>query len=235
MEYEDQNGVVHIEYQLYYDKDAADADAIKEETVAVMQRFVHEKDLSEYASIIEDQESGVVRLVLTFPSRTEYKIATGYTGRTANSPKEHHYYKIYDIYDSERTSYLNEESLNKVRALREDPEAELPLEGCDFYYVYGTPFRSISSNGEVYEQDGLYFHKWKLHPEGGDRIVLRSYNLNYALIYGIVIFVFVLSLAVIFVIIYVNKRKQRKKDADRLRANPKLDEQDDSSSMQPKE
>ena len=222
IQYTDESGGIHFKYVLTYNATASDAEAVRTETAEIMRRYVANKGLEEYA-VVKDSVLGEVSLSLDFPSATEYYIAFGYNGREKNEKSDYELYGIYRIYDTEKESYLNERTLDFIRDLRDDPEAALPLVGCKFYYVYGTPYRSVRSNGTVTEKDGIYYHEWELHPGETDRILLRQYALNITLLYIGIILIFILSLAVIFVIIYVNKRKQRKKDAARLRANPELD------------
>ena len=205
--YTDADGGIHKEYQLLYDAESSDAEVVKAQAVKAMLRYVEDMGLSEYATL-HDTTAGEVTLSFYFPSATDYQIACGYTGREKNEAENSKLDGIYKVSETTLDSYLEEETLSKARDYVDEEYRDFSLEG-NFFYVYGTPYRSIRSNGEVTQKDGIYYHVWRLYPDSKTNMVLRSYSLNGILLYAGIILAFVLSLVVIFVIIYINKSKVR--------------------------
>ena len=206
-EYVDDGGGVHREFLFTYDKDAADAETVKEQAIRVMEEYVSDQELEKFATI-NSSVDGAVCLYLDFPYLTDYYVAYGYTGREENEPSEPTKKGFVERYDVKKESYLSAENVAYVRSLVEDAFKDFPMD-CDFYYTYGTTYRSVKSNGEVEKQDGIYWHTWKIEYGKPTDIKLISYALNGVLVISAIILVFVLSLAVIFAIIFINKRKNR--------------------------
>ena len=225
-EYTDGSGGVHREFLLVYDATSEDAETVKAETVTVMQRYVASKNLSEYAEI-DTSVNGEVLLDISFPSVTDYYIALGYTGREENGPTVPSKVGIINTYERETPSYLNDNSLAYVRALTDEEFRDLPLT-CDFYYTYGTTSKTVRSNGEVTENDGVFYHTWKLTPGVPSDIEITARGLNGILLFGIGISVFVLSLVIIFVIIYIKKKRDAKKRESAPPSYPDVGGTDDS-------
>ena len=205
-EYIDSDGAVHREYLLVYDKEAEDAAEVKAQAVHAMQNFVAAKGVAEYATITDTVE-GEVLLHLTFPSITDYYVALGLTGREENTPIEATEKGFIERYDMEIDSYLTDNVIEYVRELVSEEYADFPL-ACDFYYTYGTVYRTVKSNSdEVKKQDGIYYHTWKLEYGKPANMVITSHYPNGVILICITISVFVLSLIVIFAIIFINKKK----------------------------
>ena len=160
-----------------------------------------------YARVITDVE-GEVKLEITFPSATEYYIALGKTGKEENIPLEPTETGFLNRYDEEVSCFLTRSNINLARELTDEEYRDFLL-SCDFYQVYGTTNKLTTSNGEVEEKDGVYYHKWKVkYGEDADMRISR-YSLNGILLFSIVICVFVLSLGAIFVIIFIKRRKNK--------------------------
>lgn len=204
-EYIDDGGGVHREFLFLYDKDAADAEAVKEQAIRMMNQYVSDQELEKYATI-DASSDGEVCLYLDFPYLTDYYVAYGYTGREENEPSEPTKKGFVERYDVEKESYLSEKNVAYVRSLAEEEFKNFPMD-CDFYYTYGTAYKTVKSNGEVKKQDGIYWHTWKIEYGKPSDIKITNYALNGVLVISIIILVFVLSLAVIFAIIIINKKK----------------------------
>lgn len=199
------------EFILKYDPNAEDAASVKENAIATMENYIQSYGYGEYAKVISDTE-GEVSLIVSFPSETDYALWAGVTGREANEPVETEKEGLFVYADREIDNYLTDANINQIRALAVEEAKNFPLTG-DFYFVYGTPYKSVKSNGTVTEKGSMYYHEWKVTPNADADIKLRSYGLNGILIYLLVILIFVLSLAVIFVIIYIEKKKTRERFA----------------------
>lgn len=206
--YTDEMGGIHKEYWFTYDKEASDAEEVKAQAKSIMKRFVSDRDLADYA-VIDDSTEGQVVLYLYFPSATDYQIALGNTGREKPEEDADRWEGAYVVSDAQLSSYLDTETISEVRGFADEEYADFPLEGT-FYYVYGTPYASIRSNGETVQEDGIYYHTWQLYPDSPTQMRLRAYSPNGVILYASIILLFVLSLIVIFVIIYINKKNQRK-------------------------
>ncbi|MBR5987322.1 MAG: hypothetical protein IK037_02025 [Clostridia bacterium] len=206
-EYVDGGGNVYREFLFRYGAEAADAEEVKTQAVRAMQRYVSNREFEEYATI-DSSVDGEVLLLLYFSSLTEEYIAFGYTGREENDPLEPTKKGVLNRYDVEFDSYLSESNINHVRDLVEEEFKDFPLT-CDFYYTYGTTYKSIRSNGDVKEENGIYYHTWKIEYDKPANIVLTEYALNGVVLFSGIILLFVLSLAVIFAIIFINKKKNR--------------------------
>ena len=206
--YVDDVGAVHREYLVRYDASAEDAEQVKEEVVRVMRRYVFDQGFADYAEIDTDVD-GEVCLYLIFPSQTDYEIAFGYTGREANEPLVPVKKGIIDRYDIEYPTYLTQRNVDYVRTLLSEEYADVPFT-CEFYFTYGTTSKTTTSNGEVKEENGIFYHTWKLEPGVSLDAVISVYSWNVVALISIIISVFVLSLAIIFVIIIINKKKNRK-------------------------
>ena len=209
--YTDAAGGIHKEFTFCYDAELSDAATVKEQALTVMRRYVAELGLAEFATI-KDDEAGKVELLLYFPTVTDYEIALGHNGREKPEETEEKYKGLYIEREMLVKSYLEEGTVDKVRAFADEEYADFPLVG-EFYYVYGTPNRTIRSNGEVTEVDGIYYHSWRLYPDRDVKMLLRSCSMNGILLYGCIIMLFVLSLGTIFAILYYKKAKQRKENA----------------------
>ncbi len=206
--YLDGVGAVHREYLVRYDASAEDAEQVKEEAVRVLRRYVLDQGFADYAKIDTDV-NGEVLLSLVFPSQTDYEIAFGYTGREANEPLVPAKKGLIDRYDMTYPSYLTQKNIDYVRTLLSEEYADVPFT-CEFYFTYGTTGKTTKSNGEVTEENGIYYHTWKLEPGEPLDAVISIYSWNVVALISIIISVFVLSLAIIFVIIIINKKKNRK-------------------------
>lgn len=222
--YTDAAGAVHREYLLTYDAAAEDAAEVKEETLSVMRSFIDWRSLADYA-VIDDSVEGQVTLRVVFPSATDYYIYLGYTGREENEAVEPTKRGFVDIYDTEIETYLTEQTKEDIRFLMNESYRDLPWD-IEFYYRYGTTSRTLKSNGKQTEENGIYFHTWRLDMNGDADMRIRSYHLNAVYLYLIVISVFVLSLAIIFVIIYINKRKEKRRAAEPRDDSQPLDGED---------
>ena len=207
-EYTDENGVVYREMFLSYDDTAADAEIVKEQAIAAMRGYLSNKGLEEYASI-DSSVDGVVFMRLVFPSVTDYYIATGYTGREENealTPAETK--GLLDRYDFEKDSYLSESNVEAVRLLVAEEYRDFPLEG-DYYYTYGTLSKMTTSNGEIKERDGVYYHTWQVGYEEKGQIKISNYALNGVRLVSLIISLFVLSLIILFVIIFIIEKRRK--------------------------
>ncbi len=205
--YVDGFGAVHRDYLLVYEKDALDAEKVKEQAILAMENYIFASNLEKYARVITDVD-GEVKLEIEFPSATEYYIAFGYTGKEDNEPLEPTESGFLDRYDEEISSFLTESNVDLARSLMSEEYRDFLLD-CDFYQVYGTTNKLTTSNGEVEEKDGVYYHKWKVaYGEDADMRITR-YSLNGMLLFSLLICVFVLSLIAIFVIIIVKRKKSK--------------------------
>ncbi len=211
-EYIDEHGEVHHDFLLVYDVSDDDAEIFKEQAKKTMIAYVENKGFMQYAAI-DDSVEGEVTLHLTFPSLTDYYIACGYTGREENEPNVPAEKGIINRYDTEKSSYLTEASVNFVRSLTEEEYKDFPVL-CDFYYTYGTTSKTTESNGTVKKVGDVYYHTWKLDETSPTKMVISTYSLNGVILVSIIISVFVLSLAVIFVIIIINNKKNKRARAD---------------------
>lgn len=207
-EYIDEHGEVHHDFLLVYDVTEEDAATVKEQAKKTMLAYVETKGFKEYAAI-DDSIDGEVTLHLTFPSVTDYYIACGYTGREENEPNVPAEKGIINRYDTEKSSYLTEASMDFVRSLTEEEYRDFPVL-CDFYYTYGTTSKLTESNGEVKKVGNVYYHTWKLDYGSPTNMVISTYSLNGVIVISAIISVFVLSLAVIFVIIIINGKKNKR-------------------------
>jgi len=206
--YMDGSGAVHKIIRFEYDADAEDAEIVKEEAVQVMAKLIIRNDWSDYSEV-DTSTDGVVELRVTYPSRTEYAIALGQTGREEHVISEHENEGLLTGYETHST-FQSDAFDTKVRELLGEGYETVPLTGCDFYYVFGTTYRTTESNADsVEKRDGIYYHTWKLDPTKDRDIIYTQYGLNGVLIYALIILVFVLSLAVIFVIIVNSNRKNK--------------------------
>lgn len=206
--YVDKSGSMHCEFLVTYDASAGDAEEVKEQTVRTMRRYVLERGLTDYAAI-DAGVDGEVCLALTFPSQTEYEIVFGYTGREENEvavPAKKGFFV--NRYDYETANYLTDANIQYFRTLLSEEYADVPLT-CDFYYTYGTTSKTTTSNGEVKEKNGIYYHTWKFEYGQPSDAVISVYGLNGVVLILGIISVFVLSLAIIFVIIFINKKKSK--------------------------
>lgn len=232
-EYTDGSGAVHREYLLLYDKDDADAKAIRDQAILVMERYVEKNSLKEY-STIDSATEGQVLLTVVYPSMTDYYIANGYTGREENAPQPTPVQSgIVNVYDRDVSSYLTEKNVTEVISLMDEAFREMPWTTA-FYYRYGTTNKTLESNGEKSEENGIYFHTWQIALGEDPGMKIRVRALNGVAVYSVVIAIFVLSLAIIFVIIYVNKRKE-KRGAKPTEMNPRAFEKGADSTESSKE
>jgi len=199
------------EYILQYDPQADDADLVKEKAVAAMKSYAENAGYGEYASV-DAETAGQVALKIAFPTAEDYAIWSDQTGREANEVRKTEKEGLFVYADDELDNYLTEENVEAVRSLLSSDVRDFPLNG-KFYFVYGTPYRSVKSNGVVTKEDGIYYHTWEVQPDRDEDILIRRYGLNGILLYSLVLSIFVLSLIVIFVIIYIEKKKSRKKYA----------------------
>ena len=210
--YVDSVGAVHRDYLLVYDRDALDAEIVKEQAIRAMENYIFSQKLEDYARVITDVE-GEVKLEITFPSATEYYIFLGYTGKEENEPLEPTASGFLNRYDENLSSFLTESNIALARTVTSEEYRDFLL-NCEFYQVYGTTSKLTSSNGEVEEKDGVYYHKWKVqYGEDADMKISR-YSLNGVLLFSIVICVFVLSLVAIFVIIFIKRKKDERGTAE---------------------
>ena len=207
--YTDGSGRVHREYLLSYDVSEEDAETVRDQAVLVMQRYVKKKGLNDYAEIDQSQE-GRVALRIVFPSVTEYDIWLGYTGREAGESFDPVKKGIVDRYESKLGFYVDEREVNEIRSLTDPEYADFPMDA-DLYFTYGTTSRTMTSNGERSESDGIYYHTWKIEVGAQPDMVVSYYGINPLAFYSIIILIFVLSLAVIFVIIYIDKYREKRR------------------------
>lgn len=210
-EYTDNQGEVHRDFLLVYDPAASDAAEVKEKAVQAMRTYVQARDLTDYA-VIDDRVDGEVALYLTFPSITDYYIVLGYTGREENEPTKPTVKGFINRYDLQKESFVTQSNVDFVRALLSEEDRDFPL-SCDFYYTYGTTSKTTTSNGEIKEKGGVYYHTWKLKYDEPADMVISVYSPNGIILMSVIISIFVLSLAIIFVIIFIVNKKNKGKDA----------------------
>ena len=206
--YVDDVGEVHCDYLFRYDAESSDADTVKSQAMIVMKTFVENNGYNDYA-VISTDTVGEVSLKLTFPSLTDYYIAIGYTGREENEVNKTSKVGLFNRYDFREESYLTENNIAYVRALTSAEYRDFPLD-CDFYYTYGTTSKMTRSNGEVREENGIYYHTWKLEYGEPADILISKYGINGWIVFSAAISLFVLSLVVIFVIIFIKHRKNKR-------------------------
>jgi len=209
--YIDTAGAVHNDYRFEYDATAEDADVVKTETKRVFNELV-EQNSWESISVLDESTAGVMELRVTYPSVADYYIALGRTGKEVDPPQEKENKGILVAYKNTSFDYYSDAFVEKARLILGDGYEDVTFAGCDFYYVYGTRYKSTTSNADsVKEENGLYYHTWKLAPDEDQEIVITQFFLNDVLIYVVIICIFVLSLAAIFVIIVVSNKKYKEK------------------------
>ena len=206
--YVDGAGAVHQEIRFEYDADAESADIVKAEAERIVAELIIRNDWSEVAEVDSDTE-GVVELRVVYPSVTDYYIALGYTGKEENELPDSETHGLLTAYSTSQ-SFYSDDFETKARALLGEGYETVSFAGCDFYYVYGTRYRTTKTNADsVEKKGGIYYHTWKVSPGEEQDIVITQYGLNAILLYVLIISLFVLSLAVIFVIIIYNGRKNK--------------------------
>ena len=206
-----ENGGFSKEFIFKYDAQADDADLVKQKAIDAMNAYRDNSDYGEFATI-DSETMGVVSLVISFPTAQDYALWSHQTGREGNEPRKTEKEGIFIYLDEEVDNYLTNENVDEIRKLFPLEDRDFALNG-KFYFVYGTPYRSVKSNGVVTKEEGVYYHTWEVEPNQKEDILIRRYGLNGIIIYSITLAIFVLSLAVIFVIIYIEKKKSRKKYA----------------------
>ena len=207
--YLDGAGAVHKDYRFEYDSTAEDAEIVRAEAERVMAKLIVRNGWSDISEV-DTETAGVVELRVTYPSLTDYYIALGYTGKEETELPEWENEGIFTKYTSVSDDYYSDSFIEDAREILGEGYETITFAGCDFYYVFGTRYRTTRSNADsVEKRDDMYFHTWKLDADTEQKIAITQYGLNGFLFYGLIILVFVLSLAIIFVII-VNNNKRNK-------------------------
>lgn len=207
--YLDNSGAVHMDYRFTYDASAEDAEIVKAEAERIVDKLVVGNDWKDISEVDTDT-AGVVELRVTYPSLTDYEISSGTTGKEPNKIVAHENEGVLVKYTSTSEDYYSDRFVENVRSILGEGYETVSFSGCDFYYVYGTRYRTTKTNADsVEKRDGIYFHTWKLEPDTKQDIIVMQYGLNGILLYVITISVFVLSLAIISVIIVINNRRNK--------------------------